>query len=104
MLLLNDNLAASTTIAAAQRWFGGYDHGIGYDNDRCGGYDHGNGYDHDCCGSTTAVITTLGMVTIAAAMAAIDEPLGVSNRPLPRPPSPRLPGNWGDNCDQVSVR
>ena len=30
---------------------------------------HGNGYDHDCCGSTTAAITTLAMVTIAAAMA-----------------------------------
>ena len=38
---------------------------------RLGGYDHGNGYDHDCCGSTTAAITTLAMVTIAAAMATI---------------------------------
>ena len=58
---LNGNLVASTTIAAAQR--------------RCGGYDHGNGYDRDCCGSTTAAITTLAMVTIAAAMATIAEPM-----------------------------
>ena len=43
------------TTIAAQRWLSGYD--------------HGNGYDHDCCGSTTAAITTLAMVTIAAAMA-----------------------------------
>ena len=57
----NGNLVASTTIAAAQR--------------RLGGYDHGNGYDHDCCGSTTAAITTLAMVTIAAAMATIAEPM-----------------------------
>ena len=49
LLRLNGNLVASTTIAAAQRRFGGYD--------------HGNGYDHDCCGSTTAAITTLGMVS-----------------------------------------
>ena len=36
---------------------------------------HGNGYDHDCCGSTTTAITTLAMVTIAAAMATIAEPM-----------------------------
>ena len=77
--------------------FGGYDHGNGYDHDCCGsttaiwclrfgGYDHGNGYDHDCCGSTTVAITTLAMVTIAAAMATIAEPIGVSDRPpLPHP-------------------
>ena len=54
-------------IAAAQRRFGGYD--------------HGNGYDHDCCGSTTAAITTLAMVTIAAAMDTIAEPMSVLDRP-----------------------
>ena len=69
---LSGNLVALTTIAAAQRRFGGYD--------------HGNGYDHDCCGSTTAAITTLAMVTIAAAMATIAEPMGVSE-PIPRPPT-----------------
>ena len=40
-----------------------------------------------CCGSTTAAITTLAMVTIAAAMATIAEPMGVmhlSNAP-PQP-------------------
>ena len=67
-----------------------------------GGYDHGNGYDHDCCGSTTTAITTLAMVTIAAAMATIAEPMGVSDRPPP--PPPRLPGNREDNCNRVSVR
>ena len=71
LLRLNGNLVASTTIAAAQR--------------RLGGYDHGNGYDHDCCGSTTAAITTLTMVTIAAAMATIAEPMGVLERPSPPP-------------------
>ena len=71
------------------RQLGGYDHGNGYDHDCCGstaaiwslrfgGYDHGNAYDHDCCGSTTAAITTLAMVTIAAAMATTAEPMGVS--------------------------
>ena len=50
----------------------------------CNGDGHGNGYDHDCCGSTTAAITTLAMVTIAAAMATIAEPMSV----LDRPPSP----------------
>ena len=60
---------------------------------------HCNGYDHDCCGSTTTAITTLAMVTIAAAMATIAEPMGVSERP-----PPRLPGNRGDNCNRVSVR
>ena len=48
---------------------------------RLSGYDHGNGYDHDCCGSTTAVITTLSMVTIAAAMATIAEPMSILDRP-----------------------
>ena len=61
---------ASTTIAAAQR--------------RLGGYDHANGYVHDCYGSTTAAITTLAMVTIAAAMATIAEPMSF----LDRPPAP----------------
>ena len=41
---------------------------------RLGGYDHGNGYDDDCS-STTATITTFAMVTIAAAMATIAEPM-----------------------------
>ena len=67
-----------------------------------GGYDHGNGYDHDCCGSTTTAITKLAMVTIAAAMATIAEPMGVSDRRPP--PPPRLPGNREDNCNRVSVR
>ena len=67
-----------------------------------GGYDHGNGYDHDCCGSTTTAITTLAMVTIAAAMATIAEPMGVLNRPPPLPP--RLPGNRGNVCNRMSVR
>ena len=40
-------------------------------NSPCNGDGHGNGYDHDCCGSTTTAITTLAMVTIAAAMATI---------------------------------
>ena len=44
---------------------------------------HGTGYDHDCCGSTTAAITALAMVTIAAAMATIAEPMGVLDRPPP---------------------
>ena len=70
LLRLNGDLVASTTTAAAQRRFGGYD--------------HGNGYDHDCCGSTTVAITTLTMVTIAAAMATIAEPMGVLERPLSR--------------------
>ena len=65
---LNDGLVATTTTAAAQR--------------RLGGYDHGNGYDHDCCGSTTAAITTLAMVTIAAGMATIAEPTIVLDRAL----------------------
>ena len=79
-LRLNGNLVASTTIAAAQR--------------RLGGYDHGNDYDHDGCGSTTAAITTLAMVTIAAAMATIAEPMAISNRPPPLPPpSPLLTGS-----------
>ena len=56
-----------------------------------GGYDHGNGYDHDCCGSTTTAITTLAMVTIAAAMATIAEPMSGLD-----PPSPLTPrGNHG---------
>ena len=55
---------ATTTIAAAQRRFGGYD--------------HGNGYDHGCCGPATAAITTLTMVTSAAAMATIAEPKSVA--------------------------
>ena len=112
LLRLNGNLVASTTIAAAQRRLGGYDHGNGYDHDcggstttaittltmvtiavtwwlrprlrQLGGYNHGNGYDLDCCGSTTTAITTLAMVTIAAAMATIAEPMSV----LDRPPSP----------------
>ena len=55
---------------------------------------HGNGYDHDCCGSTTTAITTLTMVTIAAAMVMIAEPKSVDRHhfhPLrtPPPPSPR---------------
>ena len=66
---------ATTTTAAAQRRFGGYD--------------HGNGYDHDCCGSTTAAIT---MVTIAAAMATIAEPMSVLDRP---PPPTANFINWG---------
>ena len=61
-----------------------------------GGYDHGNGYNHDCGGSTTAAIATLAMVTIAAAMATIVEPMGALNRPaFPRLPSPRLTGYPG---------
>ena len=59
----NFTATATTTTAAAQR--------------RLGGYDHGNGYDHDCCASTTAAITTLAMVTIAAAMVTIAEPMSV---------------------------
>ena len=55
---------ATTTTAAAQRQLGGFD--------------------HDCCGSTMTAITTLAMVTIAAAMATIAEPMSV----LDRPPSP----------------
>ena len=67
---LNGNMVASTTIAAVQR--------------RLGGYDHGNGYDHDCGGSTTTAITSLTLVTIAAAMATIAEPMSVLDRhPLP---------------------
>ena len=50
---------------------------------RLNGDGHGNGYDHDCCGSTTAAITTLAMVTIAAAMATIAEPMSVLDRPPP---------------------
>ena len=46
---------------------------------------HGNSYDLDCCGSTTAAITTLAMVTIAAAMATIAEPMSVLDRPPRRP-------------------
>ena len=69
-LVATTTATAATTTAAAQR--------------RLGGYDHGNGYDHECCGSTTAAITTLAMVTIAAAMASIAEPMGV----LDRAPSP----------------
>ena len=68
---------ASTTRAAALR--------------RLGGYDHGNGYDHDCGGSTTTAITTLTMVTIAAAMVTIAEPKSVDRHhfhPLRTPPSP----------------
>ena len=42
---------------------------------------HGNGYDQDCCGSTTAAITTWAMVTSAAAMATIAEPMDVLERP-----------------------
>ena len=61
-------------------------------NDPCNGDGHGNGYDHDCCGSTTAAITTLAMVTIAAAMATIAEPMRV----LDRRPSPAANFiNWG---------
>ena len=52
-------------------------------NGPCNGDGHGNGYDHDCCGSTTAAITTLAMVTIAAAMATIAEPMSVLDRPPP---------------------
>ena len=83
---------ASTTIAAAQR--------------RLGGYDYGNGYGHDCCGSTTVGITTLAVVTIVAAMATIAEPMGVSDRPPPRPtpPLPPLTGYPGGYCNRVSVR
>ena len=44
---------------------------------------HGNGYDHDCCGSTTTAITTLAMVTIAAAMATIAEPMSGLDPPSP---------------------
>ena len=40
LMRLNGNLVVSTTIVAAQR--------------RLGGYEHGNGYDDDCCGSTAA--------------------------------------------------
>ena len=69
-LVATTTATATTTTAAAQR--------------RLGAYDHGNGYDHDCRGSTTAVITTLAMVTIAAAMATIAEPMGILNRPPPR--------------------
>ena len=68
---------ATTTTAAAQR--------------RLGGYDHGNGYDHDCGGSTTTAITTLTMVTIAAAMVTIAEPKSVDRHhfhPLRIPHSP----------------
>ena len=72
-------------------------------NGPCNGDGHGNGYDHDCCGSTTAAITTLAMVTIAAAMATIAEPMGVLNR-HPPPSPPRLLGNREDNCNQGSVR
>ena len=50
---------------------------------RLGDYDHGNGYDDACCGSTTTAITTLAMVTIAAAMATIAEPMSVLDRPPP---------------------
>ena len=71
LLRLNGNLVATTMTAAAQR--------------RLGGYDHGNGYDHDCCGSTTAAITTLAMVTIAAAMATLAEPMSVLDHPAPTP-------------------
>ena len=56
-----------------------------------GGYDHGKGYDHDCCGSTTAAITTLAMVTIAAAMATIAEPMNG----LDPPSHLASPGNHG---------
>ena len=68
-LVATTTATATTTTAAAQR--------------RLGGYDHGNGYDHDCCGSTTAAITTLAMVTIAAAMATIAEPMSLLDRPPP---------------------
>ena len=44
------------------------------------GSGHRNGYDYDCCGSTTAAITTLLMVTIAAAMATIAEPKKLPTR------------------------
>ena len=74
LLWLNGNLVASTTIAVTQR--------------QLGGYDHGNGYDRDYCDSRTAAITTLAMVTIAAAMATIAEPMRVSQ------PTPRLPTDW----------
>ena len=52
---------------------------------------HGNGYDHDCCGSTTTAITTLTMVTIAAAMATIAEPMSGLD-----PPNLTSPGNQGN--------
>ena len=71
-LVATTTATATTTTAAAQR--------------RLGGYDPGNGDDHDCRGSTTATITTLAMVTIAAAMATIAEPMSVLDRPPP--PSP----------------
>ena len=61
-------------------------------NGGLGGYDHGNGYDHDCYGSTTAAITTLAMVTIAAPMATIAEPMSVLDRP---PPPTANFINWG---------
>ena len=55
---------------------------------------HGNGYDHDCCGSTTTAITTLAMVTIAAAMATIAEPMSG----LDPPSHLTSPGNQGGNA------
>ena len=85
-LVATTTAAATTTIAAAQRRLGGYEHGNGYDHDRCGGYDH------DRCGSTTAAITTLAMVTIAAAMATIAEPMSVLDRPPLPPPRTLLTG------------
>ena len=49
--------------------------------DRWNGSLDRNGYDHDRCGSTKTAITTLAMVTIAAAMATIAEPMSVLGPP-----------------------